>query len=85
MSEINMETRVTMLERDVTELREMKSLIHGMDKKLDGLASRENLEPRVRLLEDELNKARGGMKTLIFLGTIVGTIAGWVASKLLSH
>lgn len=91
MDNETMETRVTILERDVAELRQLVPIIHGMDKKLDVLAARKEcpnpggcltLEPRVRALEDERNKALGGWKVLLFIGSIVGGVAGWIVSKI---
>jgi hypothetical protein len=40
------------------------------------------LEPRVRNLEDERNKAVGGFKTLVFIGALMGSIGGWFIAKL---
>ena len=91
MGHETMETRLAIVERDVNELRQMREVIHSMDKKLDVLAQRKEcpnpgaclaLEPRVRQLEDERNKAVGGAKTLIAVGSFVGGVAGWVAGKL---
>jgi hypothetical protein len=77
-----METRVAILEKEVSELRPFRDVIHGMDVKLNRLIERENLEPRVRAIEDDRNKAVGGFKTLIFIGSLVGGVMGWLASKL---
>ena len=95
MNDEKMETRVAILERDVDELRQMRELIHRMDKKLDSMANHSPcpapgmclaIEPRVRVLEDERNKAIGGFKVLVFVGTAVGALGGtmgsWVLNKL---
>jgi hypothetical protein len=91
MNHETVETRLTILERDVDRLMQLEDTIHKMDKKLDGLANRSScpapgmcltLEPRVRLLEDERNKAIGGFKTLVFIGTLVGSVGGWFLAKL---
>jgi hypothetical protein len=82
----DMETRLQIVERDVAEFRQLLPLIHSMDKKLDIIALRKEcpspglclaLEPRVRCLEDERNRAVGGFKTLVFVGTFVGSVVGW--------
>jgi hypothetical protein len=36
----------------------------------------------VRQLEDERNKALGGWKVLLFIGSIVGGVTGWIVSKI---
>jgi len=87
----DMETRMQIVERDVAELRQLVPVIHSMDKKLDIIAMRKEcpnpgacllLEPRVRSLEDERNKAVGGFKTLLLIGTAVGSVGGWFLAKL---
>jgi len=87
----DMETRLQIVERDVAELRQLVPVTYSMDKKLDMLAARKEcpnpgacllLEPRVRSLEDERNKAVGGFKTLLLIGTSVGSVGGWLIGKL---
>lgn len=89
----NMETRVTILERDVQELRQMSVLVHQMDKKLDiALARKEcpdpgacmRLVPRVESLEMTRAETKGGGKVI---AAIVGASAtiGAALSWLFTH
>lgn len=87
----DMETRVSIVERDVMELRQMRTLIHAMDKKLDLLAIRKEcpdpgrclaLEPRVASLEATRNKFMGAMVVCTGLGTVAGGVIVAVLQRL---
>lgn len=89
-----METRVTILERDVAELRQLVPVIHGMDKKLDLLAARKecpspglclSMEPRVRALEDARTKLAGALAVVAALGGLAGAALSGVISYLKGH
>ena len=85
-----METRVTILERDVQEIKALLPLIHAMDKKLDmALMKKEcpnpgaclQLAPRVDMLDNRLTslemsraESRGSWKAIAGLITASGFI-----------
>ncbi|HYG24444.1 MAG TPA: hypothetical protein VEH04_16825 [Verrucomicrobiae bacterium] len=82
-----LEARTQFLEDAVKEMKDDIKAILGavQDLKLTlaTAPSRESfelLEQRVRSLEDELNKARGGWKAMVTIGSLVGAVIGWVFS-----
>jgi hypothetical protein len=89
----DLETRVAMVERDVHELRELRGLIHVMDKKLDVLAARKEcpdpnrclaLEPRLASLEATRNKFLGAMVVCTGLGTVAGGLVAALLQRVLN-
>lgn len=86
---MEMETRLTILEAQVAELRALVPLIHAMDKKLDVLAMRKEcpapglclgIEPRVRALEDQRNRLGGALAAVSAISGAIGAAIAMLIS-----
>lgn len=85
--------RGTMEEKYIAELAGLRiELEHSktdrdkIHEKLDAILKivtpLEGLEPRVRAVESEIDKARGGVGALIVIGTVCGALFDFVLHKL---